>query len=133
MKNIKTIILGLVLISSTTVVAQVNPNKIKRSDDFQAQSTIQQADKKSKRSVEDIARKQTAKMSTLLSLTEDQKTKVGELNLKVQQKLEVVRNSKMSEKQKKEQINGNNADRMSALSTILTDEQYKKYAASLKK
>jgi len=132
MKNLKTIILGVALISSTALMAQNDATKVRVSEDFKAQSSLSTKDSKQVNSPELIAKKQTNKMVKLLGLSAEQKTKVGELNLKVQNKLAVVNNSRMNEKQKKQQIEGNQKDRMRVLSTILTTEQYDKYAATQK-
>ena len=71
--------------------------------------------------------KQTAKMTTELGLSDDQKTKVLALNTEEAQKIETLRANNTdkktfrAEKQKVEQ------DRETKLKVILTDDQFKKF------
>ena len=73
---------------------------------------------------------QTEAMTQLLNLTPAQITDVSQLNLKVEQKIEVIKTSNFSKAKKKEFINGNLSDKMKVLSVILTEKQLEKYKAS---
>lgn len=78
-------------------------------------------------SSEERAKLQTKNMTELLDLTGEQIPKVYELNLIVTNKIIVIKNdATMSSEKKNEFIDGNRKDRMYALKSILTDEQYKK-------
>lgn len=78
-------------------------------------------------SSEERAKLQTKNMTELLDLTGEQIPKVYELNLIVTNKIIVIKNdATMSSEKKTEFIDGNRKDRMYALKSILTDEQYKK-------
>ena len=124
MKKLKTIILGILLVGTATSFAQ---KTITISPDFKKQETIQS----SKVTPQSIASKQTKKMTKLLGLSAEQTRKVGQLNLKVQEKIAVIKNSKRTEEGKQEFIKGNQRDRLNTLSTILTKEQFEKYKATL--
>ena len=130
MKNIKTLLLAGILISSTGLFAQTkNATDIRVSEDAKEVSLDQ---KKNASSPESISKKQTAKMTKQLNLTPDQKEKVSNLNLRVQQKIDAVKKSNISEEKKQEFIQGNMNDRLNMLSTILTKEQLAKYTATQK-
>lgn len=129
MKNIKTIVLGVLLIGSTGAFAQNDLNKITVSDDINKNQTINSS--QPKLTPKSIAAKQTKKMVALLGLTSDQTIKVGDLNLKVQEKIAAIKSSDKSDERKQEFINGNLKDRLNVLSSILTEEQFVKYKASL--
>jgi len=78
-------------------------------------------------SSEERAKLQTKNMTELLDLTGEQIPKVYELNLIVTNKINVIKNdASMSSKKKNEFIDGNHKDRMYALKSILTEEQYNK-------
>lgn len=74
------------------------------------------------------AEMKTAKMKEELGLSEEQTQQVRELNRKVADKIEAIRNDdNMDPEKKKEFIQGNRKDYKRVLSTILTEEQLKKY------
>jgi len=76
---------------------------------------------------EERAKLQTKNMTELLDLTGEQIPKVYELNLIVTNKINVIKNdTSMSSEKKNEFIDGNHKDRMYALKSILTEEQYDK-------
>lgn len=76
---------------------------------------------------EEIAKIRTEKITEILDLTPDQVKLVSELNLKVEQKIEVIRNDEtMTPERKKEFIEGNRKDQKNALTSILTEEQMAK-------
>lgn len=129
MKNIKTIILGVLLVGTTGAFAQNDLNTITVSDDFNKDQTISST--QTKTTPKSIAGKQTKKMVALLELTPDQTLKVGDLNLKVQEKIAAIKSSDKSAEKKQEFINGNLKDRLNTLSSILTEAQFVKYKASL--
>ena len=83
--------------------------------------------KKTSATPEYIANKQTSKMVASLGLSKEQTIKVQSLNLKVQQKIDVIKTSRMMEEKKQEFIQGNLNERLKELSTILTKEQFAKY------
>lgn len=79
-------------------------------------------------SLEDKARKKTDHMKEHLGLSTEQEEQVYQLNLKVGQKIQAIKeNPDMSEEKKKEFIQGNKKDFKKVLSTILTDEQMAKF------
>jgi hypothetical protein len=79
-------------------------------------------------SSEERAKVQTKNMTELLDLTEEQISKVYELNLIVANKINVIKNdTSMSSEKKNEFIDGNRKDRMYALKSILTEQQYDKF------
>ena len=79
------------------------------------------------KTAEEKATAQTAKMKTELGLTEDQTSKVKEINLGIIQKNEaVMSNASMSEELKRTTIKSNNDARMNMLKNVLTSEQYTK-------
>lgn len=81
-----------------------------------------------KMTVEERAANQTERLSTELSLTEDQKAKIAEINLGIVTKNDAIRNNAtMTEELKRESIKGNNDARRSQYSTVLTPEQLVKY------
>lgn len=86
---------------------------------------------------EDAAQKQTDKMKEVLELTTEQEQQVYELNLKVANKIDVIKNDDaMTDEKKKEFIKGNKEDKRRALEAILTAEQlteWDAYLASKKK
>jgi hypothetical protein len=99
MKYIKILIASLLL--STSLMAQKSP--------------------------EERATMQTEKMATELSLTPDQKEKIQQINLGIVQKNEGVRNSEMSEEEKKKALKMNNDARESMFKEVLTSEQFTIY------
>ena len=74
------------------------------------------------------AENKTAKMKEELGLSEEQTQQVRELNRKVADKIEAIRNDEtISPEKKKEFIQGNRKDYKRVLSSILTPEQLTKY------
>lgn len=126
MKNIKTLLVGAILLSATSMQAQKQ---------IIVKPTVQKVERKVFKldTPEARAKYQTQQMTTMLDLTEAQVARVSILNLKVENKIEVIRNSRMMEEKKKEFIQGNLNDRMSALKSLLTKDQFNEYSASLKK
>lgn len=79
-------------------------------------------------SPEQRAAVKTENMAKTLNLTEEQKSKVADLNLGIAQKNEAVKNNpNMTPEQKKEAYRGNEEGRKANLQLILTPEQYQKY------
>jgi periplasmic protein CpxP/Spy len=99
MKSIKILIASLLL--STSLMAQKSP--------------------------EERAAMQTEKMTTELSLTPDQKEKILQINLGIVQKNDGVRNSEMSEEEKKKSLKMNNDARETMFKEVLTPEQFTIY------
>jgi len=126
MKNIKTLLVGALLLSASSMHAQKVVTEA---------PTVQKTEKRvfKLETPEARAKHQTEQMTTMLDLTEAQVARVSILNLKVEEKIEAVRNSRMIEEKKKEFIQGNLNDRMSTLKQLLTEDQYNEYSASLKK
>ena len=112
------------LISSTGLIAQES-DKNNQTSNSQIEATSN--------TPEERANIETNRMVKMLGLSKNQKNRVSILNLKVEEKIEVIRMSKMVEEKKDEFIQGNLKDRMNVLSTILTEEQMNKYKASFKK
>lgn len=75
---------------------------------------------------EERAKNQTDKMKTELGLTDAQYDQVYNINLGIDQKNEGVRNSTMSEEEKKKSLKMNNEARESMLKEALTPEQFTK-------
>ena len=101
MKTLKSLVLGFVLLSSTLSFGQ--------------------------KTAEERATNQTMRMKTELSLTDDQASKVKEINLGIMQKNErVTADNTIPETQKNEILKSNNEARMSMLKNVLTSEQYTK-------
>jgi hypothetical protein len=101
MKKLKSLVLGFVLLSSTLSFGQ--------------------------KTAEERATNQTMRMKTELSLTDDQASKVKEINLGIMQKNErVTADNTIPETQKNEILKSNNEARMSMLKNVLTSEQYTK-------
>jgi hypothetical protein len=108
MKALKFLTVGLVMLSSTLVFGQ--------------------------KTAEEKATAQTTKMKTELGLSDDQTTRVNEINLGIIQKNEgVMNNASFSETQKNEMIKSNNDARMSMLKNVLTSEQYTKLELAIEK
>ncbi|MFT5779297.1 MAG: hypothetical protein ACI837_002254 [Crocinitomicaceae bacterium] len=69
--------------------------------------------------------------ATLTDLTEDQKTQIENLNLKVEQKIQAVKvNESLTKDQKVEYIKGNRGDYKAVLETILTEAQFAELQAN---
>jgi len=79
---------------------------------------------KPEKTPEQRAEAQTKKMTEELNLTEDQQKQVMELNLKVEHKIQAIKNDdSMSDEKKKKFIAGKKKDKRNALSAILTADQ----------
>ena len=101
MKTVKSLVLGFVLLSATLSFGQ--------------------------KTAEERATNQTMKMKTELSLTDDQASKVKEINLGIIQKNQgIMGNTTMSETEKNAIVKSNNDARMAMLKNVLTSEQYTK-------
>ena len=126
MKNIKTLLVGALLLSASSMYAQ---KQVKTTP------TVQKVDIKAMKLDTSEARaiRETEKMTTMLDLTEAQVNRVSVLNLKVEEKIEVIKLSRMVEEKKKVMIEGNLTDRINVLRSILTQDQFDEYTASLKK
>lgn len=86
------------------------------------------AQEQTKKTPEQRAEMHTTRMTKALELTEEQRSKVAELNLGVAMKNEAVRNSTtMTKEQKQEAVQGNHEGRKAQLKMILSEEQYKKF------
>ena len=125
MKNIKTLLIAGLLISSTGTFAQQKTIAKKK-----MVGTSQQISQK-KSTAEDRATKETEVMKNTLGLSDSQVSRVSVLNLKVEEKIQTILDSNMSDSKKKEFIEGNMNDKLNVLSTILSKEQLAKYKASL--
>ncbi|GAB5419220.1 MAG: hypothetical protein Crog4KO_25650 [Crocinitomicaceae bacterium] len=81
---------------------------------------------------EDVAKKQTEKMKEVVELTSEQEEKVYALNLKVANKIDVIKkDATMTDEQKKEFIKGNKEDKRRALEDILTADQLEAWDAHI--
>lgn len=129
MKLYKSLLVGALIISCTAAVAQ-EETEIKSTEENTAQVERVKVRKIAhEMTPEQIAKQQTDKMTGLLSLSEEQTTKVYQLNLMVANKIDVIKKSDMTPERKKEFIEGNRNDRINALNTVLTPEQHAKYVA----
>lgn len=81
---------------------------------------------------EERATNQTNRMKTELSLTDDQYTRVYEINLGIIMKNDGIKNSTFSEEVKKEVIQSNQQARKSMLKDVLTAAQYEKLETEVK-
>jgi hypothetical protein len=82
-------------------------------------STIAQAEK----SATERAKNQTEKISQEANLTNEQKSKVYEINLGINQKNDALKTSTLSEEEQKKIQNQNNEVRKQMISALLTPEQ----------
>ncbi|MBM3165794.1 MAG: hypothetical protein FJZ80_10080 [Bacteroidetes bacterium] len=86
---------------------------------------------------EERATSQTNRMKTELNLTDDQYSKVFDINLGIIMKNDGIKNSTFSEEVKKEVLQSNQQARKSMLKDVLTAAQYetleKKTAKAIKK
>ena len=79
--------------------------------------------KQNGKSPEEKAKFQTEKMSSELSLTEEQKNQIYDINLKINQKNEALDQSLMTAEERKKGHHANNQARMKMFSGVLTSEQ----------
>lgn len=84
-----------------------------------------------KKTPEERAKAQTEKMKTELALTDDQVSKVYEINLGIDNKNEGLRDAKMTEDERRYSIQRNNEARKAMLKEVLTPEQYTKMEQKL--
>lgn len=81
---------------------------------------------------EERATSQTNRMKTELNLTDDQYTKVYDINLGIIMKNDGIKNSTFSEEVKKEILQSNQQARKSMLKDVLTAAQYEKLETKVK-
>jgi hypothetical protein len=81
---------------------------------------------------EERASNQTNRMKTELNLTDDQFTKVYDINLGIIMKNDGIRTSTFSEEVKKEVLQSNQQARKSMLKDVLTAAQYEKLEQEVK-
>jgi hypothetical protein len=80
--------------------------------------------KKEETTLEEIAQKQTDKMKEVIELSAEQEEQIYALNLKVANKIDVIKkDDSMTDEKKKEFIKGNKEDKRRALEMILTEDQ----------
>lgn len=85
-------------------------------------------EEKRKKTLEEKMRAKTDRMTEELGLTPQQDADLYRLNIKVAQKIRAIKEDPdMSDEKKKEFIQGNKQDYKNVLSTILTEEQMKKF------
>ncbi len=83
-------------------------------------------------SPEDVAKKQTEKMKEVIDMSPTQEERVYALNLKVANKIDVIKkDATMSDEKKKEFIKGNKEDKRRALEQILTEDQMELWDAHI--
>lgn len=126
MKNIRTLLIGALLLSTAAVFGQKEIN---------FKPKVQKAERKQfiLKTPEARAQFETKKMTAMLDLTEAQVARVSALNLKVENKIEAVNLRKITDEKKQEFIKGNLADRMTMLKRFLSKDQFDEYSASLNK
>lgn len=81
---------------------------------------------------EERATSQTNRMKTELNLTDDQYSKVYDINLGIIMKNDGIKNSTFSEEVKKEVLQSNQQARKSMLKDVLTAAQYEKLEVEVK-
>lgn len=81
---------------------------------------------------EERATSQTNRMKTELNLTDDQYSKVYDINLGIIMKNDGIKNSTFSEEVKKEVLQSNQQARKSMLKDVLTAAQYEKLETEVK-
>ncbi len=123
MKNIKTLLIAGLLITTTGVFAQ--DKKVAKKKTIGIAQTVSVKED----TPEIRAEKQTNLMKEELNLTPQQTEKVSVLNTKVEQKIQAIIDGNLPEEKKKAFIAGNMKDKLAALSTILDDKQIAKYKA----
>lgn len=124
MKNIKTLLIAGLLISSSALFAQEKKSTANRTE-------ARPATQVKITTPEERAKNETEKMRTTLNLTETQVERVSILNLKVEEKIQAIMDSDMTKEKKKEFIAGNMNDKLGVLSTILSKEQLNEYKTSI--
>ena len=87
------------------------------------------AQERQQKSPEQRAAKITEWMKTNLKLSEDQVTKVGEINNRYAMKVDDIRKSTPDKKQKKSSIKALDKDKDGELKAVLSDDQFKSYLA----
>ncbi len=111
MKMLNAVLLGAALIIGATTARAQDQGKAKK-------TPIERAEM------------HTNRMAKELSLTEEQKAKVLELNIGIAQKNDAIRNdANMTPELKKESLKGNQDARDIHMKSILTEAQYKVYEA----
>ena len=120
MKNIKTLLIAGLLITSTGVFAQQKTMTKSQTSTLEKVSTP-----------EERAKKETEMMKNTLNLSDNQVNRVSILNLKVEEKIQAILDGNMTSTKKKEFIEGNRNEKMKVLSSILSKEQLEKYKTIL--
>ncbi len=123
MKKIKTLLIAVLVITSTSVFAQQKTIAKKKSVGI-AQTVSKQVN-----TPEERAKKETEIMKKELNLSDEQTERVSILNLKVEQKIQAIVDGDLPEDKKKEFIAGNMNEKLKVLSTILDEKQLAKYKA----
>ena len=110
---------GCMFLAGSMVIAQ---------EEGKSEATAVEQKHESPKSLEDKARTKTDKLRDALELTEEQEEQVYQLNLKVAQKIQVIKEDEsMTPERKKEFIRGNKNDHKAVMKTILTEEQFAEY------
>jgi len=116
----------------TDLEALLDDSQKEKLAEIEAEHKAKIAEKKAqkKKTYTERAAALTDEMTEALSLTPEQVEKVRVLNLKVADKIHVIKNDEsMTKEKKKEFIKGNKADHLNVMSTILTDDQMVTYEA----
>ncbi|MBM3455446.1 MAG: hypothetical protein FJX80_09895 [Bacteroidetes bacterium] len=75
------------------------------------------------KSASERAKNQTKKMTEELKLSTEQQSRIYEINLGINQKIDGVKTSKLSEEEKRKALNHNNQARKEMIEGVLTAEQ----------
>lgn len=109
----------------TKVRGVLTPEQVVQLDALEAQKKEAR-----KKTPGERAEAKTERMRTDLNLTEDQVERVRILNLKVENKIQAIRDdASMSKEKKREFIKGNKEDHKRVMESILTPEQLETYEA----
>ncbi len=120
MNFLKPVIVGTFALASITVGAQVEVAPSTTSIETAAVSPEEAAEQRS--------RKQLETLTPELGLTPEQVEQIHALNIKVESKIQAIRNNQEFDSAKKQEfIRGNREDQQRMLQMILTPEQYAKY------
>ena len=117
---------GLRVDHKTALQSVLNAEQLAELEIWEAEKKARMEERKAmkNKTPEERAATQTQKLTELLSLTPEQVERVKILNLKVEEKIEVIKNDEtMSTEKKKEFIKGNRQDQKTVLKSILTEEQ----------
>jgi len=83
------------------------------------------------KSASERAKNQTKKMTEELKLSTEQQSRIYEINLGINQKIDGVKTSKLSEEEKRKALNHNNQARKEMIKGVLTAEQNEVMAKKL--